>query len=102
MIPFGIVDNAASIAYAERARDLASLRVIGLTNGEAALVLLGELAVVTLVALPIGAILGDYRRLRLRPVSVPRYTRYPRRSPLKAMVRQRLLSCSRPSRPAGW
>jgi putative ABC transport system permease protein len=32
---------------AERARDLASLRVIGFTKGEAAFVLLGELAVVT-------------------------------------------------------
>ncbi len=60
VITFGIVYNAARIAYAERARDLASLRVIGFTNGEAAFVLLGELAVVTLVALPLGALLGYY------------------------------------------
>ncbi len=60
VITFGIVYNAARIAYAERARDLASLRVIGFTNGEAAFVLLGELAVVTLVALPIGAVMGYY------------------------------------------
>jgi len=40
---FGIVYNAARIAYAERSRDLASLRVIGFTKGEAAFVLLGEL-----------------------------------------------------------
>ncbi len=58
VITFGIVYNAARIAYAERARDLASLRVIGFTNGEAAFVLLGELAVVTLLALPVGALLG--------------------------------------------
>lgn len=58
IITFGIVYNAARIAYAERARDLASLRVIGFSNGEAAFVLLGELAVVTLVALPVGAVLG--------------------------------------------
>lgn len=58
IITFGIVYNAARIAYAERARDLASLRVIGFTNGEAAFVLLGELAVVTLAALPVGALLG--------------------------------------------
>lgn len=60
VITFGIVYNAARIAYAERARDLASLRVIGFTNGEAAFVLLGELAVVTLLALPMGALLGYY------------------------------------------
>lgn len=58
IITFGIVYNAARIAFAERLRDLASLRVIGFTNGEAAFVLLGELAVVTLVALPLGAALG--------------------------------------------
>ena len=60
VITFGIVYNAARIAYAERSRDLASLRVIGFTRGEAAFVLLGELAVVTLVALPIGSVLGYY------------------------------------------
>tara|TARA_R110002110_G_C13470525_1_gene720923 strand:- start:35041 stop:37404 length:2364 start_codon:yes stop_codon:yes gene_type:complete len=60
IITFGIVYNAARIAYAERERDLASLRVMGFSRGEAAFVLLGELAVVTLVALPLGAILGYY------------------------------------------
>jgi putative ABC transport system permease protein len=60
VITFGIVYNAARIAQAERARDLASLRVIGFTRGEAAFVLLGELAVVTLAALPLGAVLGYY------------------------------------------
>ncbi len=60
VITFGIVYNAARIAYAEQARDLASLRVIGFTRGEVAFVLLGELAVVTLVALPAGAFLGYF------------------------------------------
>jgi len=60
VITFGIVYNAARIAYAERSRDLASLRVIGFTKSEAAFVLLGELAIVTLVALPIGGLLGYY------------------------------------------
>ncbi|MGR3638752.1 ABC transporter permease [Alterinioella nitratireducens] len=60
VITFGIVYNAARIAYAERSRDLASLRVIGFTRGEAAFVLLGELAIVTLVALPVGGVLGYY------------------------------------------
>lgn len=60
VITFGIVYNAARIAYAERTRDLASLRVIGFSKGEAAFVLLGELAVVTLISLPVGAMLGYY------------------------------------------
>ena len=60
VITFGIVYNAARIALAERARDLASLRVIGFSKGEAAFVLLGELAVVTMIALPVGAILGYF------------------------------------------
>lgn len=60
VITFGIVYNSARIAYAERERDLASLRVIGFTRNEAAFVLLGELAVITLAALPLGALLGYY------------------------------------------
>lgn len=60
VITFGIVYNAARVAQAERARDLASLRVIGFHTGETAFVLLGELAVVTLVALPLGGVMGHY------------------------------------------
>lgn len=60
VITFGIVYNSARIAYAERARDLASLRVIGFTRAETAFVLLGELAAVTFAALPVGAVLGYY------------------------------------------
>lgn len=58
IITFGIVYNSARIAQAECERDLASLRVIGFSKWEAAFVLLGELAVVALVALPAGALLG--------------------------------------------
>lgn len=60
VITFGIVYNAARVALAERQRDLASLRVMGFSRGETAFVLLGELAVVTLVALPVGVVLGYY------------------------------------------
>ncbi|MDF0597588.1 ABC transporter permease [Psychromarinibacter halotolerans] len=58
IITFGIVYNAARIAQNERARDLASLRVIGFSKGETAFVLLGELAIITLVALPVGSLAG--------------------------------------------
>ncbi len=59
IITFGVIYNAARVAQAERSRDLAALRVLGFTRAEVAFVLLGELAVVTLLALPLGA-LGGY------------------------------------------
>ena len=60
VITFGIVFNAARIAFGEQARDLASLRVMGFTRGETAYVLLGELAVVVLLAVPLGIGIGYY------------------------------------------
>jgi putative ABC transport system permease protein len=57
-IAFGVIYNSARIAMAERARELASLRVLGLTRGEIGYVLLGELALLTLLALPVGFVLG--------------------------------------------
>ncbi len=60
IITFGIVYNAARVAQAERSRDLANLRVLGFTRGEVAYVLLGELGVVTLLALPLGGITGYF------------------------------------------
>ena len=58
-ITFGIIYNAARVAKDERARDLASLRVMGFYQSETAFVLLGELAVVTLIALPLGVLIGN-------------------------------------------
>lgn len=58
IITFGIVYNSARIAFAERSRDLASLRVIGFTKGETAFVLLGELAIMVIMAVPIGIAFG--------------------------------------------
>ncbi|MCG8312424.1 MAG: ABC transporter permease [Pseudomonadales bacterium] len=59
VIAFGIVYNTIRIALAERGRELASLRVLGYTHGEVAYILLGELAILTLVAIPIGFLLGQ-------------------------------------------
>jgi putative ABC transport system permease protein len=58
VIAFGVVYNSARIALAERARDLATLRVLGFTRGEVGRILLGELALLTLVAVPLGLLLG--------------------------------------------
>jgi putative ABC transport system permease protein len=58
IIATGVVYNTARIALAERSRELATLRVIGLTRGEVSRILLGELAVLTGVAIPVGLVLG--------------------------------------------
>jgi putative ABC transport system permease protein len=58
MITFGVVYNAARISLSERARDLATLRVLGFSKRETAAILLGEFALLTLTALPIGWMFG--------------------------------------------
>jgi putative ABC transport system permease protein len=58
IIAFGVVYNAARISLAERSRELASLRVLGFTRAEISLILLGELAVLTVLALPLGELMG--------------------------------------------
>ncbi len=58
IIAFGVVYNSAHIALSERDRELASLRVLGFTRGEVAYILLGELGVATLLALPLGYLFG--------------------------------------------
>jgi putative ABC transport system permease protein len=58
VIAFGVVYNAARVSLSERSRELASLRVLGFTRGEVALILLGELALLTAVSLPLGVAIG--------------------------------------------
>ncbi len=55
---FGILFNIARIALAERARELASLRVLGFRRGEVSAILLGELGLFVAAAIPIGLFLG--------------------------------------------
>lgn len=58
IIAIGVVYNNARIALAERAWELASLRVLGFTRGEVSGFLLGELAIEIALALPLGMVLG--------------------------------------------
>jgi putative ABC transport system permease protein len=57
LIAIGVVYNSVRISFAERERELASLRVLGFTRAEVSYILLGEIALLTLVALPVGALL---------------------------------------------
>ncbi|SEK61460.1 ABC transporter permease [Ectothiorhodospira marina] len=57
-ITFAVVYNNARIAFAERARELATLRVLGFSRGEVSWILIGEISVITLAAIPLGWLLG--------------------------------------------
>jgi len=57
-IAAAMVYNAARIALSERGRELASLRVLGFTRHEIAVLLLGEQALLTVLALPVGFEIG--------------------------------------------
>ncbi len=58
VIAVGVVYNNARIALAERAWELASLRVLGFSRGEVSFLLLGEMALQLALALPLGMLLG--------------------------------------------
>lgn len=58
IIAFGVVYNSARVTLSERARELASLRVLGFTRGEVLAILLLELGLVTLLAQPPGWLMG--------------------------------------------
>ncbi len=58
VIAVGVIYNAARISLSERGRELASLRVMGFHRREVAFLLLGEQAVITLLAIPLGWLIG--------------------------------------------
>ena len=58
IIAFGVVYNTARIAVAERAHELATLRVLGFTRGEISSILLGEIGALALPAVPLGCLFG--------------------------------------------
>lgn len=73
-IAFSVVYNNARIAFSERARELASLRVLGFTQAEVSSILIGELVLLTLLALPLGFLLGNgLCRLLIRAVETDMY-----------------------------
>lgn len=58
LIAIGVVYNAARIQLSERSHELATLRVLGFTRTEVGFVLIGEMMLLTLVAVPFGWGLG--------------------------------------------
>ena len=56
---FGVVYNSTRIALSERGRELATLRVLGFSRTEISYILLGEVALLIFVGLPLGCLAGQ-------------------------------------------
>ncbi len=54
----GVTYNSIRIALSERARELATLRVLGFSRWEISYILLGEVGILTWIAIPLGAVIG--------------------------------------------
>jgi putative ABC transport system permease protein len=57
-LAFGVAYNSTRVSLSERARELATLRVLGQTRAEISYILLGEVALLAFMGLPIGCIVG--------------------------------------------
>lgn len=58
IVNFGVVYNSARMSLSERSRELASLRVLGFSKGEVSYILIGELVLLVIAALPLGVAAG--------------------------------------------
>lgn len=77
IIAVGVVYNAARVTLSERSHELASLRVLGYTRAEISLILLSELALLTVCALPVGWGLGYLLAVALFSVVQTEVYRFP-------------------------
>lgn len=60
VITVGVAYNSARIQLSERARELASLRILGFTQGEVSYILMGETLTLAILAQPLGWALGAW------------------------------------------
>lgn len=60
LITVGVTYNAARIQLSERARELASLRILGFNRGEVSYILVGELMLIAIIAQPFGWLIGAW------------------------------------------
>jgi putative ABC transport system permease protein len=78
VIVVGMVYNSIRVALSERGLELASLRVLGFTEREVTVILLGEQASITVAAVPLGLAIG----YALCALLVPAFDREAYRLPL--------------------
>ncbi|GFE65514.1 ABC transporter permease [Litoreibacter roseus] len=60
LITVGVTYNAARIQLSERARELASLRILGFGRGEVSYILVGEMMLIAVIAQPVGWLIGAW------------------------------------------
>ncbi|MFW8635626.1 ABC transporter permease [Cribrihabitans pelagius] len=60
LITIGVAYNGARIQLSERARELASLRILGFSRGEVSFILAGEMMILALLAQPPGWLIGAW------------------------------------------
>ncbi len=77
IIAIGVVYNNARVSLSQRNRDLASLRVLGFTRGEISMILLGELSIQVLLAIPLGLLFGNWMVLAMTTNVDPETFRLP-------------------------
>jgi putative ABC transport system permease protein len=77
VIACGVIYNNARIALSTRARDLASLRVLGFRRSEISAILLGELAIQVVLALLPGIFLGHLIAEQMMAQTDPELYRFP-------------------------
>lgn len=77
VIAFGVVYNAGRVALSERSRELCTLRILGYSAGDVTRILIGEQALLTAAALPIGLVVGLGLDRALQPLYELEYYRVP-------------------------
>lgn len=76
-IAVGVVYNNARVALSMRSRELASLRVLGFTRREISAILLGEIAVQIILAIPMGLLFGRILAVGIASAVDPEQYRLP-------------------------
>jgi len=76
-IAIGVVYNNARIALSLRSRDLATLRVLGFTRHEVALILLGEIGVQATIGIPLGLVAGTWGCAQFASAMETEWMRFP-------------------------
>lgn len=77
VIASGVVYNSGRVALSERARELSTLRILGYEFRDTAVMLVGEQALLTVAAIPLGFFFGAMLNRGLQPLYEMEYYRVP-------------------------
>ena len=77
IIALGVIYNSVRISLAERQRELASLRVLGFSKADVSYILLGEIAFLVLIAIPVGMVAGTWLAYWIAQAMTTDFFRFP-------------------------